>query len=166
MALTVDAVGAMEMERKVVEVLNAFYKTFFSNSPITLSSGREVTWPKLDIIFGQSEASIPTGVTQVHTIIGDMRPRSAPVGDKKLMRVLTSLTQYVRVSQVNGPKAEFQCRYIADCMRLLWESEKILIAQKGLRHARVTRGPVAIAAPVAQTRLLVVNVEVHYHAAL
>jgi hypothetical protein len=169
--LTSDAISPDAAERKLQELLYEFYLLFFTGVPVTVG-GNTRTLPLLakntdtvtPWLFGAAEL-LGHPPAWVHTIISDWKPiERENDATQKLVTGNLVLAIYVRAA---GPAqgfqtADFTCRSIADGLRQIFESEQLLLAEKDIHHVKVKRGPVPVAYPGAQSRMLMVTAQLMY----
>ena len=166
--LSQAAVSNSETERRAQELLYAWYQLYFTGTPVTLA-GDTVTLPKLaktDYVFQQGPLRQPSATPQIQTVFIDLKPTYDRAGEANLVRaeVMASVTVSCAYPSSGDQKADHQARLVADALRRMFESERHAIAQKGIRHARVLRGPKPISTPLAATRLLMVRLELQFEA--
>lgn len=175
LTLNSDPVGARETERNAEELLNEFYKTFFNGQPHTTQiSPSPVTFPVCDLFFNQAQLpklgtrpQIHTVFTDVRRIVGLLRGGSEQWYDRthKLVTAECDLSIFVRVANdgAEGNEADFLCRKTADQVKEIFESQdRSALAQKGVTHPRVLRGPVPVGTIGFQARLLIVRCRLQY----
>lgn len=173
--LTADPISNSETERKWQELIYAFYKYWFSNTPRALSGGT-VTFPLLgpeNYLFNQQQSVPPPNTASgqtgpiIHTILTDLRRLTqGQSAATKLVKANAILTIYVRVRNPSDgmQTADFEARFWGDALRQIFESGTQGLAQLGLHHAKVVRGPTPVPAPAMQTRMLVVTGQLQYSA--
>jgi len=169
--LTSAAVSPDLAERKIQELLYEFYRLYFTGVPVTVGANLR-TFPSLPKntdtlthwLFGAAEL-LGHPPAWVHTVISDWKPEEYPSSStQKLVKGDLVLAIYVRAA---APAKGFQsadqtCRTIADGLRQIFESEQLLLAEKDLHHMKVKRGPVPVAYPGAQSRMLMVTGQAMY----
>ncbi len=165
--LASPAISQQETERKATELVLEFLRLWFTGNPVTIA-GAATTLPPVTYHVGQSIVPQPSEFSQIH-FVQDVRPKSMLDGsDSKLVRSALTLTFQVRTSK-SGDKiagaAGFENRRLADALKQVFESEKKLLAQKGIHHLKVVRGPAELPSPLCLTRLLIVTGELSYSAA-
>lgn len=170
-ALTSAAISPNAAERKLQELLYEFYRNYFTGAPVTVGSNTR-TFPLLPKntdtetpwLFGAAEL-LGHPPAWVHTVISDWKPEEYPSSPtQKLVTGSLVLAIYVRAATpAKGlQSADQTCRVIADGLRQIFESEQLLLAEKDLHHMRVRRGPVPVAYPGAQSRMLMVTGQAMY----
>jgi hypothetical protein len=171
MSLTSDAISSDAAERKLQELLYEFYLLFFTGVPVMVG-GNTRTFPLLpkntDLetswLFGAAEL-IGHPPAWVHTVISDWKPlEHSSSATQKLVTGSLVIALYARAA---GPAegfqtADFTCRAIADGLRQIFESEQLQLAEKDIHHVKVKRGPVPVAYPGAQSRMLMVTAQAMY----
>lgn len=165
--LSTPPVSNSETERKTQEAFYAFYRHWFSGAPRVLA-GATVTFPLLpneNYIFNQSQSVPPDKGAQVHTIFTDLRAITAgQSGATKRVTNNALFTIYVRVRNPGEgmQSADYECRLWADALRQIFESGTQALAQIGIHHTKIRRGPVVVPVPGLQTRMLVVSAQLQY----
>jgi len=164
--LNQQAISNTETERRAQEVLYAWYRLFFTGESVTIA-GETVTLPKLektDYIFQQGPLRSPSQSPQIQTVFIDSSTEYTHNGPSRLatMEVHASLTVSCAYPSAGDQSADHKARLVADALRRMFESEKLALAQKGIHHARVLRGPKPIGTRLAATRLLMVRMELQF----
>jgi hypothetical protein len=165
--LTHAAVSNTETERKAQEIIYAFYAFFFINTARTLA-GAQVTFPALakeNYLFNQQQAQPLAAGPQIHTIFTDLRPlQIGQDNTNKLIRNNAILTIYIRVANPSDgmQSADFECRFWSDALKQIFESGTQALAQLGIHHTKIRRGPIPVPAAGTQTRMLVVTAQLQY----
>jgi hypothetical protein len=167
LTLDSDQVGARETERGAQELLNEFYKAFFNGQPhATQIEPTPVTFPICDLFFNQTQLPAPADKPQLHTVFTDMRAVERWWSStEKLVTAECTLSIFVRTSNqgAEGNKADFLCRKTADQVKEIFQSQdRYALAQKGVRHPKVMRGPLPVGTIGFQVRLLIVSCELQY----
>lgn len=168
--LSATPISAAATERTAQEILYAFYQHFFSGAPVTLA-GEQVTFPLLspaNYLFNQQQSNPAAVGAQIHTIFIDLRPTQ--VGNDavtRLVQINTLLTIYVRVANPGAglQSADFECRERADDLKRIFESGTQALAQLGMHNTKLRRGPLPMATPGLQTRMLIVGARLQYTSA-
>jgi hypothetical protein len=167
--LTSPPVSNAETERKAQEILYEFYRYWFSNVPRTLG-GVTVTFPALapeNFLFNQQEAEPPATGPAIHTVLTDLRPlQQGQSSVTKLVKANALLAIYVRSRNpgTGFQSANNEARYYADALRQIFESGTQALAQLGVHHAKVRRGPVPMPSTGVQVSMLVVTAQLQYSA--
>lgn len=167
--LTLDSekVAPRETERVAQELLNEFYLAFFNGEPHDSQIlPSPVTFPVCDLFFNQAQLPPVADKPQIHTVFTDFHNRERWVDtDSKLVTADCMLTIFVRASNAGaeGNKTDFLCRKVADQVKEIFQSQdRYALAQKGIRHPKVQRGPTPVATIGFQVRLLIVSCQLQY----
>jgi hypothetical protein len=169
--LTSAPISRREAERRLQELLYEFYLLYFTGAPVEVG-GDTVTFEALPKntkelthwLFGDAELR-GTPAAWVHTVITDWRLHEQDESEtQKLVRGDLTLSLCVRAANPGRglQEPDFRSRAIADGLRQIFESEQHALAQKGIHHARVRRGPVPVAFPGTHSRMLMVTAQTHY----
>lgn len=172
--LTSPAISSDAAERKFQELLYEFYRIYFTGLPVTVGANLR-TFPSLPKntdtlthwLFGADQL-LGHPSAWVHTVISDWKPEEYHgSGTQKLVIGTLALAIYVRAAApAKGlQSADQTCRTIADGLRQIFESEQLLLAEKDLHHMKVKRGPIPVAYPGAQSRMLMVTGQAMYRVA-
>lgn len=160
--LNSPALNALEPERALQESLYAFVRAFFTGSAITLQ-GQTVTLPLCDILFNQTQAPQPSGKPQIHFVFTEQANTQHQIGVQALVRSAVQITAYVRSSIPSKEnESDHLCRRVASALKLIFETERRALGQKGIRNVRVRRGPTVLPSPLIQTRMLVLTAALEY----
>ena len=154
-----------ETERKAQELLHEFYGCYFTGEAVMLA-GAEAILPRCDYFYAQQEVPKASEKPQIHTVFTGWKQSGTFTGDVKLVRAGVTAQVIVRAGQPGsgGANPDHVARRVADAVRQIFESEKILLAQKGIRHCKVDRGPVALQMLGMSARLLVISFQLQYQA--
>jgi hypothetical protein len=172
--LSSPVISADQCERRMTELLYEFYRAYFTGLPVDVG-GNSRTFPALPAntailtpwLFGQMEIKGHPDAL-VHTVYSDWRIMDGTLSDNaKLIRADVVMSLFVKAQ---NPMQGFQSadntsRTIADGLRQIYETERVALSQRGIHHAKVRRGPVPVATPGLQTRMLVVTAQLHYQTA-
>ena len=163
--LTKDPVSARQTERKAQELLNEFLKDFFTGAPHASLLGA-VTFPLCDFFFNQATLPAPADKPQIHIVFTDIKTTARWKDDTtKEVTADCLFTVFFRVANQGaaGNKSEFLCRSVADNFKELFQSDdRYALSRKGIHHARITRGPVALQATGYQARMAVLTCLLKY----
>lgn len=158
-------ISSHETERSLTELLNAFWKSYFTGSEVIIGT-QPVTLPRADIIFNQSAPDQPGAAPQIHTVLSDLEEGEMRTSATQFLhRRKATLTIYVRAvsPQNGGSDAEFECRRVADAIRQLFErSSRVSLAKSGILNPRVRKGPVPLQTPGIHTRMLIATATLSY----
>lgn len=175
LTLSKPAVAARDTELKLQELLNEFYKYFFTGTVHAAQLG-QVTFPPCDLFFNQTQLPSPSTRNsqsgsdqpkpQIHTVFTDLRTTERWLtADSKMVYANLMMSIFVRVANQGAQdnKTDFLCRKIADNLKEIFQSQdRYALAQKGIRHPRIPRGPVPLPTVGFQVRLLVVSCQLQY----
>jgi hypothetical protein len=175
LTLDSDPIGARDTERGAQELLNEFYKAFFNGEEhISQISPSPVTFPICDLFFNQTQLPSPAGKPQIHTVLTDVRRVAGLLrrGEEqwwdrthKLVTMECDLSIFVRTANQGAQdnSADFLCRKTADQVKEIFESQdRYALAQKGIRHPRILRGPLPVGTVGFQVRLLIMHCQLQY----
>lgn len=175
--------GAEEVERRAQELLNEWFKFYFSGVPFQtpVGSGSEAkTFPDCEILWGQATPSMPAVKPILHLLLADRRDGTASEVGKNLWRNQGQWTwnALLRVSpqlpvnpgvanvatDVAQVEAERACRRIGDQCRWLLASAHIQeLAVKGIGRLKIENGPRVIPAGSWHLRQIVFTTEMVWH---
>lgn len=172
--LTSSSISPDQAERRLQELLYEFYLRYFTGAPVAVGANTR-TFPLLPKnteqstpwLFGDAELRGHPDAW-VHTIVTDWRlSEQEETTTQKLVTGDVTLSIFVRAANPGKGfnSADHFGRTIADAMRQIWESEQVALAQKDIHNARVRRGPIPVAYPGAQSRLLMVTAKTMYRTA-
>lgn len=166
MPLESGAISQQETERKAQELLREFYLLFFTGSAVMVA-GASVTLPKCDFFYAVQAIPKASDKPQIHTVFTDWKPKQQFDGTTKRVHVDVTAQITVRVGEpgIGKENPDHMVRRVGDAVRQLFESEKILLAQKGIRHCSVRRGPTALPISGMAARMLIVAMQFQYQAA-
>jgi hypothetical protein len=175
LTLDSDPVSARETERGAQEILNEFYKAFFNGTAhASQIAPTPVTFQVCDLFFNQTQLPKPGTRPQIHTVFTDVRRIAGLLrrGDEqwfdpthKLVTAECDLSIFVRTANQGAQdnKTDFLCRKTADQVKEIFESQdRYALAQKGIRHPRVLRGPIPVGTVGFQVRLLIAHCQLQY----
>ncbi len=167
-------ISNQQAERRRTELLYEFYRRYFTGQPVTVG-GYSRTFP---LIAANTEQVTPwlfgdatlrgQPPAWVHTLIVDWRlGEQEETATAKLVRGDVTLSVFVRVAQPGDglQQPDFLCRTITDGLRQIFENESLALAQKDIHNVRVRRGPVPVAFPATNSRLLTVTAQTMYRTA-
>ncbi len=165
MSLEADPISQQETERKAMELLLKFFRLFFTGTPVAVSGDTE-TLPLCDLYWAVQTVPKASEKPQIHTVFLDWKAKEHFSGDRKLVRADVMAQIIVRVAEpgTDGKNPDHKAMRVADGLKRLFESEKILLAQKGIHHCKVKRGPIALSINGMAARMLVVTFQLHYQA--
>jgi hypothetical protein len=182
LTLSSPPVDPIETERSVQELLNEFYKAYFSGAdsvedgPVSYPGSMietpdgEIPFVGCNLAFNATMPDMTKPV--IHTVFTDLKPdrtwetSTAGIVTQRNYRVPACMTVYVRVQnkgQADG-QSDFMARRVADQVRYLFESPTLrgAIAQKGITRARIVRGPLPQGFPGYQVRMMIVDYVLTY----
>lgn len=167
LTLDKDPVSSRGTELKAQELLNEFYQAFFDGQPhASQIEPTPVTFPIVDLFFNQTQIPSPGNKPQLHTVFSEFRSRERWCDyAKKLVTADCTLSIFVRVANqgAEGNTADFLCRKTADQVKEIFQSQdRYALAQKGIRHPKVMRGPMPVGTIGLQVRLLIVTCQLQY----
>lgn len=167
MALPVAPISQQETERKAVELLDAFYRSFFTGTEVTVANA-PITLPVCDYQFGVGTPPQHAEKPSIHTVFSDWMERSSFDAGGRRVFVDLVMQIYVRVGTLEGPqlKSDHIARRVADAVKQIFQSEEYLLAQKGIHHARVKKPPSPLPFEGMAVRMLVVSAQIQYLAAI
>jgi len=153
----------VEPERKLQEALNGWLKGYFDGQSHTI--GNETlaeVFPVVELVFNQDD--VPEKALPLVHWLFELQPREEwKTQVDKLVTARFTASVFVRVGNGVGAttgKPEFLCRKVAELLRrVLSCSARYVLAQVGLHHVRVLRGPTPVVVAGYQSRLLVVGGE-------
>lgn len=165
--LSAPAISRVQTERKGQEILYAFYQYWFSGQEHLLA-GDQVTFPSLSnacYLFNQQSANSAPNGPQIHTVFTDLRPLlEGKSSAARLVKINAILTIYVKVANPSTgmQSADFEARLWADNLKRIFENGTQSLAQLGIHHVQLRRGPAPVPFPGIQARMLVVTAQFHY----
>jgi hypothetical protein len=166
MPLNSASISQNETERRAQELLHEFYGRFFTGVVVQVA-GESVTLPVCEYFYAVQSVPKASDKPQIHTVFFDWKPISQFSGSGKLVRAEVTAQVIVRAGQpgVSGQNPDHAVRRVSDAVRQLFESEQVVLAQKGIHHCAVKRGPVTLPMAGMAARLMVVTMQFHYLAA-
>lgn len=162
--LTKPPLDAEQTEKRLRELLNQFGKFYFTGAPVATAGGAR-TFPECEMVFNANQAGMqkPT----IHIAFFDMRPERRWEKEGEVQYTVEALLSiWVRVANRGDSfnKNDHLCAAIADALRWLLISprDRAALAQKGILHVKVERGPIAQPAVGFQVRFLSVSARLRF----